>query len=193
LLEGWKGLWIEGRSESVERIRQTHKDYLDRHCLVVSCSFITAENINGLIGASISAPEIDLLSIDIDGNDFWVWRAIDVVRPRVVVIEYNATWRPPLSTTVAYDPNRLWDGTSWAGASLEALRILGRSKGYSLVGCGFSGVNAYFVRTDLCGDHFLDAAPTLDLYEPPRYFMIHAAAGHPPGLGPLVTITAPSA
>ena len=103
--------------------------------------------------------EIDLLSIDIDFNDYWVWKAIAAVSPRVVVIEHNAGLRPPLSLTVPYQPNRGGDGTNFFGASLEALVRLGRAKGYRIVGCNISGSNAFVVREDLCADHSSSRRP----------------------------------
>ena len=109
---------------------------------------MTAENINGLIGASGLRGEIDLMSIDIDFNDYWVWKAIEIVDPRVVVIEYNAGLHPPLSLTVPYQPNRSGGGTNFFGASLEALVRLGAVKGYRIVGCNISGSNAFFVRRE---------------------------------------------
>ena len=130
--------------------------------------------------------EIDLLSIDIDFNDYWVWKAIEAVDPRVVVIEYNAGLRPPLSLTVPYQPNRSGDGTNFFGASLEALVRLGAAKGYRIVGCNISGSNAFFVREDLCADHFVEPATAEEHYEPPRHFFSLLFAGpHAPKPGAL--------
>ena len=109
------------------------------------------------------------------------------MRPRVVVIEYNATLRPPLSLTVPYGANTFWDGTNYVGASLEALVRLGRTKGYRIVGCCIAGVNAFFVRDDLCADHFIEPATSEEHYEPARYFF-SAQSGHPPRLGPYVEV-----
>lgn len=127
--------------------------------------------------------EIDLLSIDIDSNDFWVWNAITEIMPRVVVIEYNASLRPPLSLVIPYDPVRRWDGSNYFGASLEALVRLADRKGYRIVGCNFAGVNAFFVRNDLCCDWFIEPATAEEHYEPPRYFFAGIHFGHPPRLG----------
>ena len=132
--------------------------------------------------------DIDFLSIDIDYNDYWVWKAIDVVTPRVVAIEYNATLRPPMSLTVPYDPNGAWDGTNFHGASLEALTRLGAAKGYRLVGCGMAGVNAFFVRADLTGDLFLEPATAAEHYEPPRHYLHLLPAGHASRPGPFVSV-----
>jgi len=114
---------------------------------------ITAENINEVLLANSQAREIDLLSIDIDGNDYWVWEAITAIEPRVVIIEYNASFDSDKSLAVKYDPN--FDRhekhmSGWYhGASLMALTKLANAKGYILVGCESQGVNAFFVRKDI--------------------------------------------
>ncbi len=155
LVGGWHGLWIEGLAASVEAIRRDFASFIDDRRLMLQHRTVTAENINAAISEAGLGGAIDLLSIDIDGNDYWIWNAIEVIEPRVVVIEYNATLRPPLSLVMPYDPAGRWDGSNYFGASLEALVRLGGKKGYRIVGCSFSGVNAFFVRDDLCGDKFL--------------------------------------
>jgi hypothetical protein len=99
---------------------------------VVTQADITAENVNETFDSAGIPYEFDLLSIDIDGNDLWVWKAL-AFRPRVVIIEYNPRWSASKSRTVPYDPNRRWDGTNFYGASALALCRLGREKGYDLV------------------------------------------------------------
>jgi hypothetical protein len=188
LLEGWRGLWLDGSSVNVAQIRKNFDAFLADGRLRAIESFITAENINSLLQQGGATGDIDLLSIDIDCNDYWVWKAIEIAKPRVVVIEYNATLRPPLSLTIPYDPLRTWNGSNYFGASLEALVRLGRAKGYRLVGCGISGANAYFVHEAFAGDHFLDPATAEEHYEPPRYFFGLLAAGHPPQPGPYVSV-----
>jgi hypothetical protein len=146
---GWSGLLVEGDPE----LAAVADEGTPEHVVVRQC-FVDAENIDQLIRSSGVSGDIDLLSIDIDGNDYWVWRAIDAVSPRVVVIEYNAAFGPEVSATVPYEPDRVADfGRSLAervycGASLAALVRLGSEKGYALVGCDSSGVNAFFVRRD---------------------------------------------
>jgi hypothetical protein len=179
LLEGWRGLWLDGDDKNFVQITTRFKSFVDCGHLAVRRSFITAENINGLISHGGLRGPIDLLSIDIDNNDYWVWKAIDVIEPRVVVIEYNATLRPPLSLVVPYNPQHRWGGSNYFGASLEALVKLGRSKGYRLVGCNFSGSNAFFVREELAQDWFLDPPTAEEHYEPPRYYFSLLKAGHP--------------
>jgi len=188
LMEGWRGLWLDGSSAHVAHIRKSLDTFVRDGRLRVIEAFITAENINALLAEGGVTGDIDLLSIDIDRNDYWVWKAIEVVKPRVVVIEYNATLRPPLSLVVPYEPMQTWNGSSYFGASLEALVKLGREKGYRLVGCSFSGANAFFVQDELAGDHFLSPATAEEHYEPPRYFFGRLTAGHRPQTGPYVSV-----
>lgn len=189
LIEGWRGAWIEANAQGCKAIGSTFASFLKERRLTLSQSFVTAENINALIENSGLKGEIDLLSIDIDFNDYWVWKAIDVVSPRVVVIEYNAGLRPPLSLTVPYQPNHAGGGTNFFGASLEALVKLGRTKGYRVVGCNISGSNAFFVRDDLCADLFIEPATAEEHYEPPRHFFSLLFAGpHAPQPGPYVPV-----
>jgi hypothetical protein len=178
LVEGWSGLWMDGSPANVAQIQGHFATFVRDGKLGVLEAFITAENINALLQQGGISGAIDLLSIDIDNNDYWVWKAIEAVKPRVVVIEYNAALRPPLSLVVPYDPMRRWAGTNYFGASLEALVRLGRAKGYRLVGCSISGANAFFVQDEAAGDHFLDPATAEEHYEPPRYFFGVLTAGH---------------
>ncbi len=188
LIEGWRGLWLEGVGPAAAEIRRSFESFLKSGHLKVKDAIVTAENIDALLQEHGVGGEIDLLSIDIDFNDYWVWKAITAVKPRVVVIEYNATLRPPMSFTVPYDPMRQWDGTNYAGASLEALVRLGREKGYRLVGCSFSGANAFFVRQDIGRDRFLEPATAEEHYEPPRYFFAALLAGHRARPGPYIPV-----
>jgi hypothetical protein len=189
LIEGWRGLWIEANAQACKQITSSFDPFLKDKRLTLLQSLVTAENINTLIRSGDLDREIDLLSVDIDFNDYWVWKAIEVVSPRVVAIEYNAGLRPPLSLTVPYQPNRGGDGTNFFGASLEALVRLGRRKGYRIVGCNISGSNAFFVREDLCADHFIEPATAEEHYEPPRHFFSFLLAGpQAPQPGPYVPI-----
>jgi hypothetical protein len=189
LVEGWRGLWIEANAQACKGIASIFEPFLKDRRLTLAHSVVTTENINSLIEKSGLKDEIDLLSIDIDFNDYWIWKAIGTVKPRVVVIEYNAGLHPPLSLTVPYQPNRSGDGTNYFGASLEALVRLGRQKGYSVVGCNISGSNAFFVRDDLCADHFITPATAEEHYEPPRHFFSLLLAGpSAPRPGPYVTV-----
>src|SRR5665213_2591545 len=130
--------------------------------------------------------EIDLLSLDIDGNDYHVLRSITAVRPRVVVVEYNASYHPPVRWIMPYDPAHRWDGSNHFGASLEAYADLLGALGYALVGCGIAGINAFFVRADLAAERFAAPFDAANHFEPPRYYLAaHFAqlSGHPPRRG----------
>ena len=184
LVEGWRGLWIESNAASAVAMRRAVAPFITDGKLVLRQSLVTAEHINALIGKAGFSGEIDLLSIDIDGNDYWVWKAIKAVEPRVVVIEYNATLRPPMALVVPYRADAKWDGSNHYGASLEALVRLAAAKNYRLVGCSIAGVNAFFVRADLCADRFLEPATAQEHYEPPRHYFYLLPSGHRSRPGP---------
>jgi hypothetical protein len=187
LYRGWKGLWIEADARACRKMRRVFGSELASGQLQLVHSFVTRENIGGLIEASGLLP-IDLLSIDIDGNDYWVWKAL-TIQPRVVVIEYNAKFRPPTSWVMEYNAAHRWDYSDYQGASLQSLYDLGRTKGYRLVGCGLAGVNAFFVREDLAHQHFPEQV-VADLYNPPRFYLQHfLSCGHAAGeFGPYRSI-----
>ena len=93
--------------------------------------------------------EPDVVSIDVDGNDWWIWRALVAYRPRLLVIEYNGNLDPTSLLVKPYEPTAEWDLTSWFGASLGAYEWLAATKGYTLVHTDLRGVNAFFLRDDL--------------------------------------------
>ena len=128
---------------------------------------VTAENIENLF-RKYNVPEIfDLLSIDIDYNDYWIWNAIENYEPRVVVIEFNSSIPPSESRVVPYNPDARWDGTNYFGASLLALKKLGDKKGYKLLGCDNNGVNAFFCKNYLVSK--FDVKNINELYRSPQY------------------------
>jgi hypothetical protein len=178
LQQEWSGTWIEGDAEAGRRIRQFFSAPIQTGRLNHRQEYATMENIGGLLPAE----EIDLLSIDIDGNDFWIWQALPV-SARVVVIEYNAGLGPEIDWVMPYDSQARWDGTRYHGATLRALHRLGLTKGYRLVGCNITGVNAFFVREDCCGMAFPPTADPRAHYLPPMYSSNPLSAarlsGHP--------------
>lgn len=178
LLAGWGGLWIEANPSAVGTIRREFADPLAENRLRVVEAFVTAEGIEELLRRGGVPAEPDLLSIDIDGNDYWVWKAISQFRPRVVIVEYNASLGRSARIVQPYDSRAVWDHASMAfGASLGALEVLAQQKGYALVGCNLTGVNAFFVRADCVGDKFLSPFTAAQHFEPPRYGP--TGAGHP--------------
>lgn len=176
LFKGWHGLWIDGDGDCVKKLHEYFEIPLASKQLTVINEFITADNINELIGGGISG-EIDLLSIDIDGNDYWIWKSINCIKPRVVVIEYNAKFPPPCEWVMEYDPKYVWDGSDKQGASLKSLELLGYELGYTLVGTNMNGVNAFFVRDDLTENKFPQPATAENLYHAWHYRYV--SSGHP--------------
>jgi tetratricopeptide (TPR) repeat protein len=156
LEQGWTGLMMDGSGISNNPLATIHKE------------FITRENINTLFAKYQVPLDFDLLSIDIDGNDYWVWQAL-TYRPRVVVIEYNASVPHEYRLTVPYDARFRWDLSEFFGASLRALAELGASKGYELVYCERAGVNAFFVVRSALTPNYV-AKPLAEIYRPPNYF-----------------------
>jgi hypothetical protein len=130
--KGWSGLWMDGNSYPPE--------------LGVRQEFVSPLNINHLLRSHGVPSEPDIVSIDIDGQDFWVWMNM-LSRPKVLVIEYNPNFGPAASKTVPFDPDFHWDGTKYYGATLLALDRLARSRLYTLVYA--NGVNSFFLRDDL--------------------------------------------
>jgi hypothetical protein len=151
----WSGLVIDGSYQNIDKIK--NQDIYWRHSLVAKHAFIDCENINELMSEFSGKNEIGLLSIDIDGNDYWVWEAIDSISPYIVICEYNAVLGDLHSLTVPYRPD--FNRTSahysnlYFGASIKALTYLGEKKGYTYLGTTSSGVNAFFIRNDLA--HFV--------------------------------------
>jgi hypothetical protein len=178
LYKGWNGLWIEGSGVYYQQIKVRFKDFIEDGRLQVQNEFIKAENIQSLFDKARCPEEPDLLSIDIDYNDYYIWQAITKYKPRVLIIEYNSIFRPDTHFVVKYNPQAVWDKTSYFGASLLALEQLGNEKGYSLVGCVFTGSSAFFVRKDLVGDLFEQPYSAENHYEPNRDFLLYKA-GHP--------------
>ena len=150
----WSGLVIEARREQVSAI-QKQRIY-SRYELKALSAFVTRENINDLLRNGGIEGDIGLLSIDIDGNDYWVWEAIDCISPRIVICEYDSILGPERPVVSPYDPaflkTRAHYSFLYGGASLAALELLGRRKGYTLVGSNSAGSNAFFVRTDVLGE-----------------------------------------
>lgn len=136
---------------------------------IVHPAFLTAENINAVFAGHQVPAEFDLLSIDVDGNDLWLWKALSGYQPRVVVIEYNSRFGPDESFVMPYDPAHRWDKTDYYGASAAALVKLGRQKGYTLVD-STPRVNLFFVRDDaLVGSSLaVCALPPADPYGYPH-------------------------
>jgi len=152
---GWTGLVMDCDARNVadaERFYRVENGIGPDRLAIAQC-MVTCANINQTLVAQGIEDDIDLLAIDIDGNDYWVWKAIEVIRPRVVVVEYNASLGKDEAWIVAYDPafeRKAAHPSGWYhSASLAAFADLGRRRGYALVGCDSGGINAFFVRREL--------------------------------------------
>ncbi len=153
LNDNWSGLVIDSSDKYVDYIRSDAM--FPWHDLTAISAFVTRENINDLIASRFPDEELGLLSIDIDGNDYWIWEAITCVRPDIVICEYNSIFGSRLAVTVPYRAD--FDRTTahfsylYFGASLPALCRLAARKGYEFVGANSGGVNAFFVRRERLG------------------------------------------
>jgi hypothetical protein len=145
---GWSGVFLEAddgafaalerRYAGSPRVRTVH-------------AAVEPDTVEALFAQADVPEEPDLVSIDVDGNDYWIWRGLVKHRPRLVIIEYNGALDPLSKRVMPYTPGFRWDGTSDYGASLGALEELAGEKGYRLVHTELAGVNAFFVREDLAG------------------------------------------
>jgi hypothetical protein len=150
----WRGLVLDGSQAHVAAIRGDAISW--RHDLTALCRFITAENIEQTIADAGFDGEIGLLSVDIDGNDYWVWQAIGNVSPWLVIVEYNAVLGDLLPLSVPYradfartaaDPSNLY-----FGASCKAFEHLAAAKGYVVLGSNRAGNNLFMARADIAAE-----------------------------------------
>lgn len=199
LHKGWSGLWLEGNKKHCKKIKKLFAKPIAEERLEVRNTFVTAENINQIIseyllslartresnvsmggGGGVTMTlqlyndALDLLSIDIDGNDYHVWKAVKCAKARVVVIEYNSKFPPNFEWVMKYNARHSWDKDDNMGASLKSLELLGQELGYTLVGTNAAGSNAFFVRSDLVVNEagknlFPTPATSENLYNPPRW------------------------
>ena len=150
----WRGLVIDSSSEHIKFIKK--QNYYWRNELNAENAFVTKENVNKIIKKYEFNQNIGLLSIDIDGNDYWIWDSISVIKPDILVIEYNSLLGIHKNLTLKYDQNFMRPDKGiyrcLYGASLKALTTLSRKKGYSLVAVNSNGNNAFFVRNEILND-----------------------------------------
>ncbi len=155
---GFNGLLVDGDDANIARA----SDYYGNHRRtrhwppVITKQWITRDNVNAICTQHGFAGEIDLLSLDIDGVDYWIFQALDAINPRVAVVEFNHLWGPTDAVTVPYRDDFVAEftehGSDYAGASLAAFVKLGKQKGYRLVGANAIATNAFFVRNDIACD-----------------------------------------
>jgi len=171
LMQGWKGLWIDGSDGLLPTVERGWTREVERGDLVARQAFLTVDTIDDLIRKAGFSGEIDLLVVDVDGNDYHFLENISAVAPRVICSEYNANIPPDVDWKMARKDDYVWCGMDdRTGASLKALETMLDGRGYALVGCSIAGVNAFFVRKDLVGDKFADPFTAENHYHPWRFF-----------------------
>jgi len=155
---GWHGLMVDGNEKLIEAAKRYYKQCPDTRIFPpkLAHAWITTESVNELITSNGFQGEVDLFSLDIDGNDYWIWDAIDCVDPRVVILEYSNAWGPEHAVTQKYEADYVWKPKATplgiCGASLPAFVKLGRSKGYRLVCVNSRCNNAIFIRNGIADD-----------------------------------------
>ena len=150
----WTGLVIDSSSRFVDYIRA--QPYYWEYDLTAICDFVTADNINELMAGVGITGSIGILSIDVDGNDYWIWKAISAISPQIVIVEYNSSFGNTYALTIPYQPDFRREKAHFSnlywGASLPAFCSLASEKGYIYVGSNSVGSNAFFVRKDSAGN-----------------------------------------
>lgn len=186
LEQGWQGTLMEGSEYRFGRLKEHYGSAGNARLIGVQ---VQPETVDKLLSNAGVPAHFDLLSLDIDGNDYWVWQAMQAFRPRIVVIEYNPYYAPPERWVMRYDQDHTWDGSTYYGASLESLYHLGVSKGYQLVCCDDMGNNAFFVESELFPLLGLQPALPVTLFRPAMYKLRYVGnntflTGHPYRYGP---------
>ncbi|MDP5240599.1 hypothetical protein Q9Q94_13725 [Uliginosibacterium sp. 31-16] len=189
--QGWRGSWIEGNEAQRDPIFNKFESLINSNRLFVDIGYVYPDNINACIKGTLTplgmtGDNLDFLSIDIDGNDIYLLEALSY-NPKVICIEYNAKFPPPVSKKPVPDPNNSWRGGDYMGSSLVALDEMAKNKNYTLVATNITGSNAFFVRNDLVGDAFDKISTPENLYNPPRYWLTfdhYRNIGHPADFGP---------
>lgn len=170
----WSGYVLDGSRENIARLMGWGEFW--KYSLRARAAFITRDNINGLLAESGFDQDLGILSIDIDGVDYWVASELTAWRPRILVMEYNAVFGKDRAITIPYsdgfERTKAHHSNLYWGASLKALVVLAARWGYGLVGTNSAGCNAFFVRRDLLNDRIrerpLDEAFTDSKYRESR-------------------------
>jgi len=146
---GWSGLMIELSAPSVELAR---RKFAGNRGVTVISERVMPDNVNAILTERGYAGEVDLLSLDIDSYDYWVFEALTATSARVLVLEYNALFGSDRRVTIPLEQSIDSTPKGYGGASLAALAALAERKGYRLVSCENTGVNAFFLRHDVASD-----------------------------------------
>ena len=185
LLQGWRGCWVEGSSKYVNTIREALGGTSFPGRFEVINTFVKRDNIAGLYERACclaGSDQIDFVSLDIDGNDLHVLGTLLATgaRPRVICVEYNGRFPPPLNLSIRYAENHVWDESDYLGSSLQAFVDLLAQHKYRLVTCNLPGINAFFVADEIAGDFPTFASE--QLYQPYRHYLSPFPSAQPPTL-----------
>ncbi len=187
---GWRAVLVEGDAYRFGRMRDNAAaERWDEARVTMVHARVQPDTVDDtLAGAGVPAA-FDLLSLDVDGNDWWIWRALERHRPRVVVVEYNPYYEPPERWVMKLNPDHVWDGSTYYGASLASFAALGADKGYELLCCDQNGNNAFFVERELFARFGVDDNSPQALYRPAMYKVRFVGkntfvTGHPYRWGP---------
>ena len=169
----WIGLLCDGNPDNIAIAKEFYKNFPTTQIWPpkIQHAWISLDNVNNLIKDNGFEGEIDLLSLDIDGIDYWLWKGINIINPRVIVLEINHLWGPEKSVSVPYKPDFKAEfteyGSDYAGASIAAFVKLGKEKGYRLVGTNAFATNAFFIREDIKHDWLPEVSPN-SCFDHPR-------------------------
>jgi hypothetical protein len=161
LNDNWSGLVIDGSENYISSIRS--EPIYWRHDLTAVSRFVTRDNISSILETAGFSGRIGLLSIDVDGNDYWIWEALTTLDPVVVIVEYNGIFGSREAVTIPYQADFVRQNAHYSylywGTSLQALSHLAARKGYVWIGCNSAGNNAYFVRSEYANNFYLPSLP----------------------------------
>jgi hypothetical protein len=165
---GWWGHLFDGNEQNVKAGVKFYTKNKDTFLYPpkFTKAWITAENVNDQISNSGAIGPIDLLSLDMDGVDYWVWKAITIIEPQVVLCETHNPIPPDRVLTVPYNPKFVFDSENYRGASLAAMTKLGREKGYRLIGTHRFGFNAFFIKNGVGEGFFPEVDPDSCVKDP---------------------------
>jgi hypothetical protein len=152
--DNWKGFVIDGSKSNIKRLKNSY--FYWKHHLVAVAKFITKENVEDILAMSGFESDLGILSIDIDGNDFYILEAINEFKPRILICEYNPNFGGARKISIPYKADFYRNSAHYSnlywGASLAAITFMANKKGYSLVGTNSAGNNAFYVRNDLLNE-----------------------------------------
>jgi len=180
--QGWNALLIEGDKTLAERCKLKYENNPRVRCIN---AWVYPGNVEVLFEENGVPNDFDFLSIDLDGNDYYVWKVIHHFHPKVLLMEYNASYPPPLKRVIEYHPMNYWDGSDYFGASIQSLYDLGKEKGYELIYVEKNGVNLFFVDRKYYNLFGLTDNSPATLYRLPLYGLTSGGRapngrGHPP-------------